>query len=141
MQTPVNKNIDTYKDDFFKGMSLKQTVLCAVTLFAGVGSFFFFHLVLNMPQTLSLYLVFPVALPFALLGFAKPDNTSLFTYLKRRHEVITMPVYRFVPLAFDMLKEVQEEEKETRNTKEYDKGNRLEDPLLEPSEEDPWNEG
>lgn len=103
MQIPVNKDIDEYKDDFFKGMTLKQTVMCALTLGVGAGCYFLCNGVLGLPQTLSLYLVFPAALPFAAAGFLKIDGLPPLEYLKRRRDVTKRPVYRYRPVVFERM--------------------------------------
>jgi len=100
VQIPVNKDIDDYKDDFFKGMTLRQTTMCVLTLAVGVGCYFLCNGVLRLPQTVSLYLVFPAALPFAAAGFVKIDGVSPFEYLKRRRAVTRRPLYRYQPLVF-----------------------------------------
>lgn len=105
MQIPVNKDIDDYKDDFFKGMTLKQTAMCALTVTVGSAVFFLCSVVLKLPQTVSTYLVFPAALPFAAAGFWKQDNMSIAEYIKKRREVARVPVYRYRPLLFGMPEE------------------------------------
>ncbi|MCD8154396.1 MAG: PrgI family protein [Clostridiales bacterium] len=101
MQIPVNKDIDDYKDDFFKGMTLRQTTMCVLTLAVGIGCYFLCNSVLGLPQTVSLYLVFPVALPFAAAGFLKIDGMPPLEYLKRRREVTQTPLYHYRPMVFE----------------------------------------
>ncbi|MCD7819554.1 MAG: PrgI family protein [Lachnospiraceae bacterium] len=101
MQIPVNKDIDDYKDDFFKGMTLRQTTMCVLTLAVGIGCYFLCNSVLGLPQTVSLYLVFPAALPFAAAGFLKIDGMPPLEYLKRRREVTQTPLYRYRPMVFE----------------------------------------
>lgn len=101
MQIPVNKDIDDYKDDFFKGMTLRQTTMCVLTLAVGIGCYFLCNSVLGLPQTVSLYLVFPAALPFAAVGFLKIDGMPPLEYLKRRREVTQTPLYRYRPMFFE----------------------------------------
>ena len=36
MLIPVNQNIDEYKDDFYKGLTLRQSVISLVTVAVGV---------------------------------------------------------------------------------------------------------
>ncbi|MCD7956775.1 MAG: PrgI family protein [Lachnospiraceae bacterium] len=103
MQIPVNKDINEYKDDFFKGMTLKQTVMCALTLGVGAGCYFLCNGMLGLPQTISLYLVFPAALPFAAAGFLKIDGLPPLEYLKRRRAVTKRAVYRYRPLVFEQM--------------------------------------
>ncbi len=114
MQIPVNKDLDDYHEDFFKGMTLRQTTMAALTLVAGVGSFLLFHMVLGVPQTIALYLVFPVALPFALIGFMKVDGRTPLEYLKKRHDVVTNSFYNFEPMFFSLMEEQEEKPKTNR---------------------------
>lgn len=98
MQIPVNKNLDEYKDDFYKGLTLRQTVLSILTVIAGTGVFLLLHSVCGISQTLSLYLAFPAALPFAASGFLKIHGMSLQEYFKRKHSVAEQPLYRYEPV-------------------------------------------
>ena len=59
MQIPVNKNIDNYKDDFFKGLTMKQTLFAGLTLAVGVGVFVILNMVLHVYATLAIYLAVP----------------------------------------------------------------------------------
>ena len=40
MKIPVNKNIDVYKDDFFKGLSMRECLCALLTLVSGTAVFF-----------------------------------------------------------------------------------------------------
>ena len=97
MQVPVNKDLDSYKDDFFKGLTLKQTALSIVSVAAGTGTFLFGNYILKLDQTISFYLALPVVLPIAASGFLKLHGMTPFEYLKRRREVIQMDTYYYVP--------------------------------------------
>ena len=97
MQVPVNKDFDSYKDDFFKGLTLKQTALSIVSVAAGTGTFLFGNYILKLDQTISFYLALPVVLPIAASGFLKLHGMTPFEYLKRRREVIQMDTYYYVP--------------------------------------------
>ena len=35
MLIPVNQNIDEYKDDFYKGLTLRQSVISLITIAVG----------------------------------------------------------------------------------------------------------
>ena len=49
MMVPVNPNLDAYKDDFFKGLTMKQTLyaVSAVTVSGLMMSFFLLYLKMN----------------------------------------------------------------------------------------------
>ncbi|MCD7957062.1 MAG: PrgI family protein, partial [Lachnospiraceae bacterium] len=75
--------------------------MCVLTLAVGIGCYFLCNSVLGLPQTVSLYLVFPAALPFAAAGFLKIDGMPPIEYLKRRREVTQIPLYRYCPMVFE----------------------------------------
>lgn len=97
MQIPINKNIDEYKDDFFKGLSLQQTAMCAAAVITGTAAFLAANLVLALPQSVSLYAALPFALPFAAAGFLKIHGMSPVRYFRLKKRTKENPVYYFRP--------------------------------------------
>ena len=97
MQIPVNKNLDEYKDDFYKGLTLKQTVLSVLTVSVGTGVFLVLYSICGMGQTAALYLAVLAALPLAASGFLKVHGMSLPEYFRRKREVTGQVIYRFEP--------------------------------------------
>ena len=122
LQIPVNKNIDEYKDDFFKGLTLKQTVTSVVALVFGAGMFLGLTMLFGISQTTALYLTFPVVFPIAAIGFLKIDVMTPVTWLKRRRAVRNMPVYFFHPDMQDIKDEKTEIEEMSSFSKR--KGNK-----------------
>ncbi len=116
MQIPVNKDLDSYKDDFFKGLTLKQTALSIVSVAAGTGTFLLGMYVLKLPQSVSFYMALPVVLPIAASGFLQIHGMTPAEYLKRRHSVRTGHIYYFVPGAFLPEEEGKEQRKHEKRT-------------------------
>ena len=52
MKIPVNKNIDVYKDDFFKGLSMRECLCALLTLVSGTAVFFLSDSLLRLPHVL-----------------------------------------------------------------------------------------
>ena len=114
MQIPVNKNSDHYKDDFFKGMTMRQSIFGIATVAAGSVAFLFFYLYLKLPVMASVYLMLPVALPIAIAGFLRIDGKTPGKYLKLRRQTVKTPLYRYSPI---MLQETVPEALIQRNRK------------------------
>ncbi len=93
MQIETNKNIDDYKDDFFKGLTLQQTVAAVAVLISAGGSFAVFYMVLGLPMSISIYAALPFSLPFAAAGFLKIHGISPYVYMKKKRAVQTHPVF------------------------------------------------
>ena len=97
MQIPVNKNIDDYKDDVFKGLTLRQAAMAALTVASGILGFAIGHFLLGLPQEASLYCAFPLAFPVAAAGFGR---------IRGKQAIRRAPVYTYRPA---MLEEGKEE--------------------------------
>ena len=54
MLIPVNQNIDEYKDDFYKGLTLRQSVISLVTVAVGVLVYLALTGLFHLPQSLAL---------------------------------------------------------------------------------------
>ena len=105
----VNKNIDEYKDDFFKGLTFRQSMISAAAVISGACVFLFLYMGLGFPQSLSLYLTLPVVFPIAATGFLKIHGMSLIEYLKQRHQVRQNPVYLYHPVMLRMAEEMEDD--------------------------------
>ena len=97
MQIPVNKDLDSFKDDFFKGLTLKQTALSIVSVAAGTGTFLLSSYVFHLSQSVSFYLALPVVLPIAASGFLRIHGMTPLEYMKRRRGTVCVDTYHFVP--------------------------------------------
>lgn len=97
MLIPVNKNIDEFKDDFYKGLTFRQTIFAMITLAVGAGAFLLFSLYFKIPQTISLYLTLLLAFPIAASGFLKIHGMRPLEYFKLRKKVNENNFYTFVP--------------------------------------------
>lgn len=105
MQIPVNKDLDSYKDDFFKGLTLKQTALSVVSIAAGTGTFLLSTYVLKLDTSVSFYLALPVVLPIAASGFLRIHGMTPFEYYKRRQSVARRDKFTFIPFMLPYGKE------------------------------------
>ena len=115
----VNKNIDDYKDDFFKGLTFKQTVISGIAVTTGVCMFLLLHLGLRLPQSLSLYLTLPVVFPLAAAGFVRIHGMNLMQYFRQRKKVRGNHTFVYYP---EMLRLAEETEDNGYWTSPYPDG-------------------
>ena len=97
MLVPVNKDLDSYQDDFFKGLTLKQTALSLISVAAGTGTFLAGTYLLHLEESVSFYLALPVVLPIAASGFLKIQGMTPVQYLKKRRSALARDIWFFVP--------------------------------------------
>lgn len=91
------KNIDDYKDDFYKGLSFRQSMYALSALICGIVAFLIFALAVKLPQNICFYLAMPAALPCAAMGFLKIEGMTPAEYLKKKKAVKDTPVYHYCP--------------------------------------------
>ena len=97
MLIPVNQNIDEYKDDFYKGLTLRQSVISLVTVAVGVLVYLALTGLFGLPQTLALYMTLPVVFPIAAYGFLKIHGMNIAEYLRKSSAVKERSSYSFIP--------------------------------------------
>ena len=85
MHTQFNKDVSDYKSNFWKGLTLRQTIFGGLSVF----SFVFFRLILTIwfEGSLLNILGFGFAFIFAFLGFFKKDRLTAeeFTLIVARY--------------------------------------------------------
>lgn len=132
MKIPVNKNIDEYKDDFFKGLTLRQTAAAALTLAVGIGVFFVCDIILGIPQGIALYLAMPLAFVTGASGFLEIYGMTPLQYIRKRLRIMRNPLYVSIP---DAVWELYQQDAKTPLKKRKENVRRQEPILLESEEE------
>ena len=117
MLIPVNQNIDEYKDDFYKGLTLRQSVISLITVAVGAVVYLGLTMLLHLPQTLALYVTLPVVFPIAAYGFLKIHGMNIAEYVKKRGAVKERSSYTFIPQML-LMESAGEEETGGAKTKE-----------------------
>jgi len=79
MEIKVNKEIRSYNESVFLGLSLRQTIYGILAVSASVGTFFLFQDRLNM-EVIS-WLCILAAAPFGALGFIKYNGMPLERFI------------------------------------------------------------
>ena len=66
MNKPINQDIENYKDDFWKGLSLRECMYGAYALIAGTVVIVGAYYLLGIPLIAAIYLAIPVVFPLGL---------------------------------------------------------------------------
>nr|WP_297884237.1 PrgI family protein [uncultured Blautia sp.] len=88
MNIPMNKNMDEYKDDFYKGMDAKQVGFAVLVILMGGGAFLAAQYIFHVPQLLSVYVAMVFAAPPAVVGFIPVYDMPMLKFLAVRRKVI-----------------------------------------------------
>lgn len=97
MMIPVNQDIDSYKDDFFKGLTMRQTLFAVAAVVVSGGLLAFFLIYLKLNASVAMYLTLPVAFPIIAVGFIKIHGIPLGEYLKRKKKVEQQSSFFYQP--------------------------------------------
>lgn len=117
MNIPINRNIDEFRDDFYKGLSFRQTCFSVLTVGAGGAAFVFTKVILGIPQMIAVYITIAAAAPWAVWGFIKIRGMPANVYLKKRKlKKVPILLYRSTEGSFQ--KEAHPEKKEKKQKKQ-----------------------
>ena len=114
MEIKINKEIRSYQEAVFMGLSLRQLLFSILAVGAAVGVYFGLKNVLGQ-ETVS-WLCVIAAFPFAILGFIKYHGMTAeqFLWVWIRSEILEPKVYYFRPKnpyleAAERMKKVEKE--------------------------------
>ena len=97
MMIPINKNFDSYKDDFFKGLTMRQTLFTVATAAIVTVSMLVCQMVLHLNSTISFYISFALAFPVIATGFLKIQGMTFVEFIRQQRDARRQPVYFFFP--------------------------------------------
>ena len=88
MNTPINEDFDKYKDDFWKGLSMRETLWGAAAITVGFSLMLFFLLYLKWNTYISVLLIMPFVAFIGFNGFFTKNGMTLGTYVKRKIHIL-----------------------------------------------------
>ena len=97
MMVPVNQNIDEYKDDCFKGLTMRQTMYAIAAVAVSGGLMMFFLLYLKMNASVAMYITLPIVFPIIAVGFIRIHGMNFRDYMKEKRKVRQRPVFFYEP--------------------------------------------
>lgn len=127
MNTPINQDFDAYKEDFYKGLSKRETKYGAMAFFSGIVIMFLMMFVLQVNSLLATFVSAPVVISLGMNGFYTKNGMSFTELVKRKMELrkgidytiseISVRDYRIK----QMEDELREKRAEEKKNKEKDK--------------------
>ena len=88
MNKPINEDFDKYKDDFWKGLSMRETFWGIAALIVGASLMLFFILYLKWNTFIATGIMIPFVILIGLNGFFNKNGMTLRVYLKRKSKII-----------------------------------------------------
>ena len=87
MNTPINQDFDKYKEDFYKGLSKRETKYGAMALFSGILIMFLMMFVLHVNSLLATFVSMPIITLLGMNGFYTKNGMSFTELVKRKMEL------------------------------------------------------
>ena len=91
----IDENYDAVKEEFFKGLTFRQTVYAFLTILGGTATYTILLMVLHLPQIAALYLAVLIAVPVAANGFVASLGLTILEFVKRYREIKKHPGYLY----------------------------------------------
>ena len=137
MNTPINQDFDAYKEDFYKGLSKRETKYGAMAFFSGIVIMFLMMFVLHANSLLATFVSAPVVIILGMNGFYTKNGMSFTELVKRKMELrkgidytiseVSVRDYRIKQMEEELRKQRAEEkkdkEKDKKKWRKQNKGN------------------
>ena len=127
MNTPINQDFDKYKEDFYKGLSKRETKYGAMALFSGILIMFLMMFVLHVNSLLSTFVSMPIITLLGMNGFYTKNGMSFTELVKRKMELrkgidytiseVSVRDYRIRQMEEELRKQRAEEKKDKEKDK------------------------
>lgn len=91
MQTPINQDIDKFKDDFFKGLTMKETMWGAAGFLVGVILIGFQYFYLHIPVEIAVFIALPFIAILAINGFYTRNGLSFIQLTLLKFKISKSP--------------------------------------------------
>lgn len=127
MNTPINQDFDKYKEDFYKGLSKRETKYGAMALFSGILIMFLMMFVLHVNSLLATFVSMPIITLLGMNGFYTKNGMSFTELVKRKMELrkgidytiseVSVRDYRIRQMEEELRKQRAEEKKDNEKDK------------------------
>lgn len=95
MKIPMNKDMEEFKEDFYKGLNLKETALAVLLLFTGVGVFIWAYFFMGLSQNTSALITMVITFPLGVAVYRKKYGMSMMEYFFCVWSVKKHPLYLY----------------------------------------------
>lgn len=129
MNTPINQDFDAYKEDFYKGLSKRETKYGAMAFFSGIVIMFLMMFVLQVNSLLATFVSAPVVISLGMNGFYTKNGMSFTELVKRKMELrkgidytiseVSVRDYRIRQMEEELRKQRAEEKKNKEKDKKW----------------------
>ena len=127
MNTPINQDFDKYKEDFYKGLSKRETKYGAMAFFSGILIMFLMMFVLHTNSLLATFVSMPIITLLGMNGFYTKNGMSFTELVKRKMELrkgidytiseVSVRDYRIRQMEEELRKQRAEEKKDKEKDK------------------------
>lgn len=87
MKITINENFETYRREFWKGLTLRQTLHAAGGVAAGIIAYCIACFLFGVPSDAAVWIALPASLPIIVPGFVRIQGMSIAEWARRMMNV------------------------------------------------------
>lgn len=106
MTKTINPDVAAFKDDFFKGLSLRECVFGGIALLAGAGGILLLHFYFGVGINTAITLCMPVIGIIGLCGFYQKNGMTLVQLVRSSIRLILQKPYVYETCTTNELSEM-----------------------------------
>lgn len=107
MTKTINPDVAAFKDDFFKGLSLRECVFGGIALLAGAGGILLLHFYFGVGINTAITLCMPVIGIIGLCGFYQKNGMTLVQLVRSSIRLIFQKPYVYETSAINERSEME----------------------------------
>ena len=108
MTKTINPDVAAFKDDFFKGLSLRECVFGCIALLVGVGGILLLHFYFGVGINTAITLCMPVIGIIGLCGFYQKNGMTLVQLVRSSIRLILQKPYVYETCTTNELSEMED---------------------------------
>ena len=87
MKITINENFENYRREFWKGLTLRQTLHAAGGVAVGIIAYCIAAFLLGVPSDAAVWIALPASLPIIVPGFVRIQGMSIAEWARRMRNV------------------------------------------------------
>ena len=91
MKITINENFENYRREFWKGLTLRQTLHAAGGVAAGIIAYCIAAFLFGVPSDAAVWIALPASLPVIVPGFVRIQGMSVAEWARRMMKQMRVP--------------------------------------------------
>ncbi|MFV0362367.1 MAG: PrgI family protein [Suipraeoptans sp.] len=121
MNIQINKDIETYRSEMWKGLTLRQLTFVGAGIVVGSLTMLLVYKYCYVPLEMATYIGLPIIIGIGVFGLAKINDMTLLEYIKERWRLAFLPPLLYTSEEYSRLMIQDTDTKKKKRTKDKTK--------------------